>query len=162
MPAFGLNNASIPIIGFNRGAKKFDRVRNTIRYGLIAVIGIMVFGFALFQCFAKPIVDVFGLSSEITELCVLAIRIISVGFIFSGVNVLLQGVCQALGNGTASLIISVLRLVVGVLPLAAILASIQGAENFIWVVFPIAEAVSIVGAIILTMKTYRRASSSNS
>jgi multidrug efflux pump len=158
MPAFGLNNASVPIIGFNRGAKKFDRVRNTIQYGLIAVSVIMVFGFILFQCFARQIVGVFDLSEEVTELAVAALRIISVGFIFSGINVLLQGICQALGNGTISLIISAFRLIVGVLPLAAILATIQGSEKFLWIAFPIAEIISFVIAVILTYRLYRKVS----
>lgn len=156
MPAFGLNNASIPIIGFNIGAMKFDRVRNTVRYGIITVSVIMLLGFILFQGFARQIVGIFGLSTEVTELAVAALRIISVGFIFSGVNVLLQGVCQALGNGNISLIISALRLIIGVLPLAAILATIQGAERFIWIAFPIAETVSVVVAVTLTLRLYRR------
>lgn len=160
MPAFGLNNASVPIIGFNRGAKKFDRVRNTIRYGLIAVSAIMVFGTILFQCIANQIVGIFDLSQEVTELAVIALRIVSLGFVFSGINVLLQGICQALGNGNISLLVSALRLIIGVLPLAAILATIDGAEKFIWCVFPIAEAISIVVAIVLTISLYRRVSKS--
>ncbi len=155
MPAFGLNNASIPIIGYNIGAKKLDRVSITIRYGLITVSVIMVFGFILFQCFAKQIVGIFNLSTEVMELAVAALRIISCGFIFSGINILLQGVCQALGNGNISLVISALRLIIGVLPLAAGLAAIQGSEHFIWIVFPIAEVISFIAAVILTSKLYR-------
>ena len=154
MPAFGLNNASVPIIGFNCGAKKFERVRNSIRYGLIFVAVIMLFGIFLFQFFARPIIGIFGLSEEVTNLCVAALRIISIGFVFAGINVFLQGICQALGNGTYSLVISLLRLIVGVLPPAAVLATVQGSENFIWIVFPASEAISFIVAIILTLKLY--------
>lgn len=156
MPAFGLNNASVPIIGYNCGAKKFERVRHTIRYGLVFVMAIMIFGIVLFQCCARPIVEIFSLSAEVTGLCVTALRMISVGFVFAGVNVLLQGVCQALGNGTYSLAISLLRMIVVVLPLAAFLSTIPGAEGFIWIVFPIAETVAFVVSVILTLRLYRK------
>lgn len=156
MPAFGLNNASIPIIGYNCGAKNFDRVRKSIRYGLFFVTVIMIIGTILFECLADSIVRIFGLSEEVSSLCVVALRIISIGFIFAGINVLLQGVCQALGNGVYSLIISLLRLIVIVLPFAAILATLQGAEEFIWVVFPAAEAISLVIACVLSLRQYRK------
>lgn len=156
MPAFGLNNACVPIIGYNMGAENYNRVKGTIRYAVIIVFGVMVFGILLFEMGAAPIVNLFKLSEEISGLCVRAIRIISIGFVFAGVNVLLQGVCQALGNGTYSLIISMLRLIIGVLPLAAILSVIQGAEKFIWIVFPIAETVSFAAALVLTSGLLKR------
>lgn len=156
MPAFGLNNACVPIIGYNIGAKNSDRVKNTIRYAIEFVLAIMVFGVILFQVSAFPIVGAFQLSESVSTLCVSALRIISIGFVFAGISVLLQGVCQALGGGTSSLIISALRLIVVVLPLAAILAAIQGAENFIWIAFPIAETISFAIAIILTLRLYRK------
>lgn len=161
MPAFGLNNACVPIIGYNIGARNHTRVKNTIRSAVLIVLLIMVFGVVLFQVFAAPIVGVFKLSESVSVLCVSALRIISLGFVFAGINVLLQGVCQALGNGTNSLMISSLRLIIGVLPLAAILATLKGAENFIWVVFPIAETISFVVAIILTLRLYRKIENSN-
>ncbi len=156
MPAFGLNNASVPIIGFNHGAGNRERIRNTIRYGLIFVTVIMVFGFILFQCFDSQIVGIFALSETVSDLCVRALQIISFGFVFAGVNIILQGVCQALGNGANSLIISLLRLIVGVIPPAAILAGMQGAEQFVWLVFPFAEIIAFFAAVILTIRLYRK------
>lgn len=156
MPAFGLNNACVPIIGYNIGAKNGSRIKNTIRYAVLLVLAIMFLGIVLFQLFAEQIVGVFGLSAEFTRLCVTAIRIITVGFLFAGINVLLQAVCQAMGGGTQSLVISALRLVVIVLPLAAVLSCFDGAEHFVWVAFPIAELVAFVVAIVLTLRLYRR------
>lgn len=156
MPAFGINNACVPIIGYNLGAKKLNRIKNTIRYAVMLVLAIMIFGIVILQVFAEPIVGVFHLSDEFTSLCVTAIRMITCGFIFAGINVLLQGICQAMGGGTQSLIISTLRLVVIVLPLAAVLSMLTGAEKFIWITFPIAEIVAFVVAVILAVRLYRR------
>ena len=156
MPAFGLNNASIPIIGFNRGAAKLKRVKNTIMYGLIIVTGIMIFGFILFQCFAPEIVGIFGLSESVNELCTNALKIISFGFVFAGVNIILQGACQALGNGTNSLIISMMRMVILVLPLAKLISQMENAQKNVWIVFPIAEIITSVIAIYITFRLYRK------
>jgi len=156
MPAYGLNNACVPIIGYNIGAKKMGRIKNTIRYAIMLVLAIMVAGVLLFQIFAEQIVGVFQLSPEFTRLCVTAIRIISCGFLFAGINVLMQGICQAMGGGTQSLVISLMRMVVIVLPVSAVLAQFADAENFIWVAFPIAEVISFVISIWLTVRLYQK------
>lgn len=156
MPAFGLNNACVPIIGYNVGAKNIARVKKIIRYATLYILVIMVFGIILFELLATSIVGVFKLSEDVSRLCALALRIISVGFLFAGVNVLLQGVCQALGSGLYSLVISLFRLIVIVLPLAAVLSTFQGAERFIWIVYPVAEAVSFAVSILLSVRQFRK------
>lgn len=156
MPAFGINNACVPLIGYNLGAGNMRRIKNTIRYAAIMVLVIMAAGTALFQVFAGELVGVFGLSEDFTRLCVTAIRIITCGFLFAGLNVLLQGVCQAMGGGVQSLVISLLRLVVLVLPLAFLLARLPGAEHLVWLAFPLAEAASFAAAVYLTVRLYRR------
>lgn len=156
MPAFGINNACVPIIGYNFGAEKMDRIKNTICYAVILVLSLMAAGIVIFQAFAEQIVGIFGLSAEFTSICVIAIRIITCGFLFAGMNVLLQGICQAMGGGVQSLVISLLRLVVIVLPVSAVLSCFDGAENFLWAAFPIAEVVSFVFAILLTVRLYRK------
>lgn len=156
MPAFGINNACVPVIGYNLGAKNMKRVKNTIRYALIMVLTIMIAGIVIFQIFAEPIVSIFQLSDEFTRLCVTAIRIITCGFVFAGISVLLQGISQAMGGGVQSLVISALRLVIIVLPLSAFLSGFEGAENFIWIAFPIAEFISFIIAVILTVQLYRK------
>lgn len=156
MPAFGINNACVPIIGYNLGAKKIDRIRNTIKYAVMMVFLIMIFGTIIFQLFAEEIVGVFHLSAEFTDLCVISIRIITCGFVFAGINVLLQGLCQAMGKGVQALLIALLRLVVFVLPLAYAVSEFSNAEQYIWIVFPIAELLTFFIAVFLTVRIYRR------
>jgi len=156
MPSYGVNNACIPIIGYNIGAKNKKRVKNTIKYSALIVFTIMVIGTIAFQVFAEPIVGIFKLSDEFTSLCVTAIRIITIGFVFAGINVLLQGICQAMGGGASSLIIGLLRMAVIVLPLAAALAQTENADTLVWIAFPVAEAAAFVVAFVLTRRLYRK------
>ena len=157
MPGFGLNNASIPIISFNRGAGDKGRVAQTIRCGLIYVSCLMLAGIVLLQVFAGQIVGMFSVSAESSQLCVLALRIITCGFLFAGANIILQGVCQTLGKGTYSLIISLLRFIVLALPLAWALSMLPNAADVIWAALPIAEAGACAAAVILTKKAYKAA-----
>ena len=156
MPGYGLNNASIPIISYNFGAKNKSRVSQTIRYGLIYISAIMLIGIILLQIFARQIVGIFSVTEESCQLCVLALRIITCGFFFAGANIILQGVCQALGKGGYSLIISLLRFIVLALPLAWALSQMQNAANIVWIALPVAEAGACLAAVLLTRKTYRK------
>lgn len=157
MPAFGINNACVPIIGYNIGAKNLRRIKNTVRYAAIIVVALMAVGILIFQALPEQIVGAFELSDEFTSICVAAMRIIACGFLFAGVNVLLQGICQAMGGGLQSLLISVLRLVVITLPLAAALSLLDNAEKIIWLSFPIAELAALAVALPLAVSVYRRA-----
>ena len=157
MPGYGLNNASIPIISYNFGAKNKARVSQTIRYGLLYVLVIMLIGIILLQLFARQIVGIFSVTEESHQLCVLALRIITCGFFFAGANIILQGVCQALGKGGYSLIISLLRFVVLALPLAWALSLTENAADIVWLSLPVAEAGACAAAVLLTRKTYRKA-----
>ena len=156
MPAFGLNNASVPIISYNYGAQEKDRIREAIRCGLITVSVIMGCGILLLQCFARQIVGCFSLSGEAVELCVTALRIITCGFFFAGADIILQGVCQALGSGLSSLLISFLRMILVVLPLAWALSRLPGAASLVWLAFPIAEGAACCAAVWLSVRIFRR------
>ena len=103
-----------------------------------------------------PLVAVFGLSDETARLCILAIRIISTGFLFAGGNIAIQGVFQAVECGGGSLVISLLRLFIVVLPLAWIFSLMENATSMIWWAFPIAELAAFVVAVILLRRTYRK------
>jgi putative MATE family efflux protein len=138
--AFGINNALIPIVAFNYGKKDEKRVRDGIKFGLIYTLFLMVFGTILLQMFATPICSIFSLSQEVLDLCIQAIRIVTLGFIFAGANIVFQGTFQALGNGLNSLWVSLIRLIVVTLPLAYAFSLLPNAENIIWLCFPIAEA----------------------
>lgn len=156
MPAYGLNNASVPILSFNYGAKEAGRIRQAIRWGLGTVSVIMTAGILLLQLGARPIVQCFALSEEAVELCVTALRIITLGFLFAGANILLQGVCQALGNGIYSLIISLIRMVIVVLPLAFFLSHLPGAETWVWMAFPISELSACAVAAWLAIRLFHK------
>ncbi|MDD3219422.1 MAG: MATE family efflux transporter [Lachnospiraceae bacterium] len=150
--AFGLRDAITPIVSFNYGMGSKKRVKSGIRYGLIYTLLIMIVGIVVLQVFAEPLVAVFGLSDETADLCILAIRIITAGFVFAGGNIALQGVLQALGCGIGSLVISILRLLIVVLPLAWVFAQMSRAAFFIWFAFPIAEMVAVAAAILLMIR----------
>ncbi len=156
MPVYGLNNASIPIISFNYGAKQEKRIRQAIRWGLVVASVIMGTGLLLLQCWAGPIVRCFSLSDQAVALCVTALRIITVGFFFAGANITLQGACQALGSGLSSLLISLLRMILVVLPLAWCFSRLAGADTLVWLAFPISEGVGCCAAAALTLRLCRR------
>lgn len=156
MPGYGLNNAAIPIIAYNYGAKNKRRVAQTVRYALFYVSGIMLIGILLLQLFARQIVGAFSVSEESHQLCVLALRIITCGFFFAGANIILQGVCQALGRGVYSLLISLLRFLVLALPLAWVLSHTADAPSLVWLALPLAEAGACAAAVLLTRRLYRQ------
>lgn len=156
MPGYGLNNASIPIISFNYGAGSKDRIRAAIRWALIDVTVIMGIGVILLEGWTGSIVSLFAVSPETEGLCVTALRIIVWGFFFAGVNIILQGVCQALGNGRFSLIISLIRLIVVPLPAAYFFARAVQAQRLVWFSIPLGELTASVAAVVLTMRLYRQ------
>jgi putative MATE family efflux protein len=155
MPVFGLNNASIPIISYNYGAHYKSRIKQTIKCCLIVACSIMLIGTVLFQLIPETIIGMFSLSDEVMALCVKSVKIITIGFVLAGVSIILQGVCQALGNGIYSLIISMSRTVVVVLPLAYVFTKLSNPETAVWYAFPIAELIACVIAVLLAVKIYR-------
>lgn len=156
MATWGLNNASIPITSFNFGAKLKRRINQAIKCVTLYVMLIMIVGVVLLQVFARPLVSLFDITQESTELCVSALRIASWGLLFGGVNVIMPGICQALGNGIYSLIISALRYVVVVLPVAFVFSLTSAAESLVWLAIPIAEIVACIVAVVLTRRLYKQ------
>ena len=154
--AFGLRDAITPIISFNHGMRKKQRVNDGIKYGIKYTVIIMIIGLAIIEIFAVPFSSLFGLSGETQELCISAMRIISLSFIFAGINIAYQGIFQALDGGIESLIISVLRQFLFVLPVAwgfSLLA--RKSIDMIWTVwmtFIIAEVLSCIIATIFMKK----------
>ncbi len=154
MPLWGLNNASVPIISFNLGRGDKGRVARTIRCALLDVLVIMaVFTLAL-ELFTGPIVDLFRLSDQSRRLCRAAVHVICAGYLFVGANIIMQGTCQALGNGVYPLIFSVLRYAAIVLPLAWAFSRTAAAGVLVWAAVPIAEVLSCAVAAVLTRRLY--------
>ena len=116
----------------------------------------MAAGCAALEIFAVPFSEVFGLSGETQALCVSAIHIISIGLVFAGINIAFQGVFQAVGSGIGSLVISICRQLLFVFPIAIAFAQIAKndpqADWLLWSVFPIAEILTAVAAVIIWRK----------
>jgi putative MATE family efflux protein len=153
--AFGLNNALIPIIGFNYGMKDKQRVKDGIKYGMIYTLIVMLLGAILLQVTGRTLLTFFALSETTAALCLGAIRIITLGYLFAGANIAFQGIFQAFGNGVHSLVVSLVRLIIVVFPAAYFLTTLQNAQNIIWWTFPIAEFCALVIAL-LFMKTMKK------
>lgn len=157
--AFGLRDAITPIVSFNHGLKSKERVMAGIRYGLLYTIVIMTAGMIALEIFANPLAGLFGLSGETEALCISAIRIVSLSFIFAGINIAFQGIFQALDSGVESLIISVLRQFAFVLPPATIFTSmvLHGFyfSGIIWFSFLIAEGLTAIVGYVLLKKVIR-------
>lgn len=150
--AFGLRDAITPIVSFNHGMRDNARIKDGIKYGMRYTLVIMVIGLVIIEAFASPFAKLFGLSGETEALCTSAMRVVSISFIFAGANVAFQGIFQALDGGLESLIISVCRQILFILPVAwgFSLLAIQNPSNswLVWLTFPIGEFVSMVIACI--------------
>ncbi len=154
MPVFGLNNGMIPIIAYNYGARSPKRIIKIIKLSIIYAIGIMLIGFVLMEIAPREFLTLFQASDDMMEIGVIALRVISISFLFAGVSVVASSVFQALGNGVLSLIISVLRQLVVLLP-AAYFLSKQGIHA-IWWAFPIAEVVAVILSLIFLKHVYHK------
>lgn len=158
--AFGLRDAITPIVSFNHGMRSRRRIKDGIKYGLLYTIIIMIIGLAVIEIFAAPFSALFGLSGETQTLCISAMRIISLSFIFAGINIAYQGIFQALDGGLESFIISVLRQFLFVLPVAwgfSLLA--RQSDDMIWTVwttFIIAEFLSCAIATVFMKRIDRK------
>ena len=151
--AFGLRDAITPIIAFAYGMRSKKRIQDGIRYGLIYTIVLMIVGVAITEIFPGAFATLFN-AGQSREYFISAMRIISISFIFAGINVAYQGIYQSMDGGMESLIISLLRQLVIILPLAALLSlavrSGSAGISLIWWAFPVTEIVScIVGYVFL-------------
>lgn len=150
--AFGLRDAITPIVSFNHGMRSKRRVKEGVKYGMLYTILIMIIGLAAIELLAVPFSSLFELSGTTQDICISAMRIISLSFIFAGMNIAYQGIFQALDSGLESLIISVLRQFLFVLPVAWVF-SLFARESpdliwTVWLTFIIAETLSCIIATV--------------
>ncbi len=155
MPVFGLNNGMVPIIAYNFGAERPKRVYATIRLSAFTAIGYMLLGFAAFQILPDVLLGIFNASAEMLAIGKTALRIISISFVFAGFSVIASATCQALGKSIYSLIISIGRQLVVLIP-AAFLLSLIGKVDFVWFAFPIAELVSLALCIFFLVRVLNK------
>ena len=143
MPIFGLNNGMVPIISYNYGARDPARVKKTIRLSICYAEAIMFLGFCIFQFAPNKVLSIFAASDAMLAIGIPALRIICLHFLLAGISVVLSSVFQALGNGVFSLIVSVLRQLGVLIPMAWLLSK-TGNVNMVWWSFLIAEVVSVL------------------
>lgn len=144
---FGLSNTIITVASYNYGKRNASRVRETVKYGILDTMIVALILTVFFEIFARPIAALFGMasgesSSEITEVCVQAIRIASISYLFMGFNVAVQGCLQAFRKALSPVIISLLRLAVFIFPFAYLFTLSSSPTDFLWWTFPIGEVLT--------------------
>ena len=155
MPLFGINNAVISIVAFNYGARKPDRMTQTIKMAAIAGLSIMLAGLAAFQFVPELLLSIFDPSEEFMHMAVQALRTISWCFPVAAVCIILGSTFQALGTGIYATIVSLCRQLVVLLP-AAYLLSLSGVVNRVWWAWPIAESMGLTLTLFFYLRNYRQ------
>jgi len=155
MPVFGLNNASIPLIAYNYGARDKHRVKEALFAALKISFLVMLCGTIILQLCGNAITSIFILSDESYALCNNALKIISLGFVLEGFNIILQGYFQALGRGLHSLFISALKSLLILLPLAYLLAKTNNPTFTVWFALPLTFLFCLIISAYLAINLYR-------
>lgn len=154
MPGFGLTNALVPIVGYNYGARNKERIMKCVKVSLVAMTAIMAVGTLLFQLFPAQLLAMFGDGGELGRIGQPALRIISLSFLLAGADIVFSSLFQALGEGLLSLLMSLFRQLVLLLPVAWLLAR-TGNLDAVWFSFLIAEGFSILLALLFFRHTYK-------
>ena len=154
LPVFGLNNSVISIVSYNYGAGKIKRLLKTVKVANIYAFSIMLAGFVLCQILPVQILKIFDASDNMLAIGVPALRIISFSFLIAPFSIVSSGTFQALGKGTFSLIISLIRQLIVILPLSYLLSRVMGMKG-VWIAFPIAEIVAGILTTIYLRKLYK-------
>ena len=158
--AFGLSNTIISILSFNYGMQDRKRIDDCIKYGIMDTMIVTLIISILFEVFAYPLANLFGLvggeTKEIIKVCTIALRISSIGFIFMGISVAIQGILQSIRYALRPLIISLLRLVIFVFPVALLFTRSSDVVKIVWWTFPIAEVLTSIIALLILKDSYNR------
>ncbi len=155
MPVFGLNNGIVPIVAYNYGAKKKERITRSIKLCAIAAVLIMTAGLLIFELFPRQLLAMFNASEEMYAIGIPALRRIAIHFPVAAICITLISVFQALGKGLLSMIVSFVRQIIVLLP-AAYLLSLTGDVNNIWWSFIIAEGASVIASAIGMRMVYNK------
>ncbi len=154
MPIFGLTQGAMPILGYNYGAGYKDRLIKTLKVGTVLAVGIMVVGTLIFQLLPTPLLALFNADASTMEIGIPAMRVISLCFIPAALGIMFSTVFQAVGKGFNSLLLSLVRQLICILPVAYLLSKISLIA--VWYAFPIAEVVSLLLAIFMFTSLYRK------
>lgn len=160
MPVFGLCNGMVPIVAYNFGARKPDRIVKTIRLSVMYATILMAVGFAVFQLFPATLLDMFrskdDLAGDLIAIGVPALRIISFSWLLAGFGIICSSVFQALDHGVLSLVSSLVRQLIVLLPAAFLLARLFQSLDVVWLAFPLAELFSCALCAGFIRRVYRR------
>lgn len=154
MPVFGLNNGTIPVLAYNLGARKKERIDETLKFAIKLALSIMAFGVVLFEAIPSVLLTFFDASEHMMSIGVPALRIIALHFPLAAVSIVLISVFQAFSKSMYSFIVSICRQLVVLIP-AAFLLSLTGSVVNVWWAFPLAEIVSLIMTSIFFKKVYR-------
>ena len=154
MPVFGLNNGVIPVLAYNYGARKKERIREALRFSMLVAVAIMGLGTLLFQLFPARLLGFFNASEEMLQIGVPALRIISLSYMVAGACIAMGSIFQAFSRSFYSLFVSIGRQLVALLPVAWLLSR-TGSVTMVWWAFPIAEVVSGILSVIFFRKLYK-------
>lgn len=155
--AFGLSNTIISILSFNYGMKDRKRIDECIKFGIVDTIIVSLMITLLFELLAHPLSQLFGLSGstqEMIDICSTALHIASLGFVFMGISIAIQGVLQSIGYAIRPLIIALLRLVIFVFPIAYFFTLTENVTTLVWWTFPISELLTVIVSFIILKKSY--------
>lgn len=155
MPIFGLNNGMIPIIAYNYGAKKEDRVIKALMIAAMYAEIIMVLFMVIVQIIPVPMLSLFNASPDMIKMGVPALRIISISFIFAGICIICSSFFQALGSSVYSMLVSFVRQIVFLVPCAYIFSK-TGNVNLVWWAWPIAEIASLSLSVFFFMRVKKK------
>lgn len=145
----------IPILAYNYGARNKERMIQTIKLSIIYAIAIMFAGLVILQIIPDKLLMLFKANETMMSMGVHSLRIISISFVFAGFCIMVSSVFQVLNSAMLSLVISVIRQMVVLLP-AAYLLSLTGSVNLVWWAFPIAEMVSLIISVIYLKRVYNK------
>lgn len=154
MPVFGLNNGMVPIIAYNYGARNRERILKTMKLSAITAVCIMLAGLAAAEIFPAQLLGLFEASDEMLAIGVPALRIICTSFTFAGFGIVSSSTFQALGHSVLSMVVSIIRQLVVLLPVAFLL-SFSGRVELVWLAFPISELFSVTLCVLFTRHIIR-------
>ena len=155
MPIFGLNNGLIPVLAYNYGARNRERIREALRFAMILAVSIMTAGTVIFELMPGTLLGFFNASENMMRIGVPALRTICLSFPMAGAAIVMGSIFQAFSKSVYSLIISVCRQLLVLLPVAWLL-SMLGNVNLVWLAFPASEAVSLALSLYFFRKLYKK------
>jgi len=155
MPVFGLNNGLIPVLAYNYGARNKERISESLKFAMTLAVAIMLVGMIVFEVIPGQLLGMFNASDDMKQIGIPALRIICLSFPLAGFSIAMGSIFQAFSESIYSLIISIGRQLVVLIPIAWLL-SLTGNVDFVWWAFPVAELVSLVLSVFFFKRLYAR------